>query len=119
MCKDETHGALCTKRVGLEGVYLMRKYSHCPILKKCKFFVSTFHGLLSSRKRSTFSDIWLILKYAFERGWISIAPLSSRKMTMGGFIDDISFKGDRLTSKHKLGVVFEHILHKLHTIYDK
>lgn len=41
--------------VRLEGVYLMRKYSHCPILKKCKFFEPTFLAFYYRiEKRSTF-----------------------------------------------------------------
>lgn len=75
-----------------------KKYSHCPMFMICKFRISNFHGLLASHRRSSSRHL-----AHFENNE-SIGPL--HKNDNGRFIDDIYSKGDRLTSEHKLGVVF-------------
>lgn len=49
--------------VRLEGVYLMRKYSHCPILKKCIIFVISFTLFYRIARRSTF---WHLVHFGSE-----------------------------------------------------
>lgn len=88
------------KRVRLEGVYLKRKYSHCPILMECKFLCCVVSRLFIFYFDPILASGW---KLRFEANRKS-TYFWRHKMTMGGWYWWISFKGDRLTSEHKLGV---------------
>lgn len=101
---------MLAKRVRLEGVYLKRKYSHCPILMEWKRFYFS-HRLFTVAYLLFGSNfgIWFKkkkwLKFAFQAANNRDASsFGGLKMTMGGLYWWISFKGDRLTSEHKLGV---------------
>lgn len=88
------------KRVRLEGVYLKRKYSHCPILMECKFLCCVVSRLFIFYFDPILASGWKLRSEANRKS----TYFWRHKMTMGGWYWWISFKGDRLTSEHKLGV---------------